>query len=300
MHQALVVVVDDAGHVVWSAGDPQAVIYPRSAVKPLQAAGMVRAGLSLPGPWLALACSSHSGEPFHLAAVEQMLGSAGLTVADLRCPPDWPLELIAEREYVRAGHVAAPVAMDCSGKHAGMLLTCASRGWPLQDYLRVDHPLQLALRDTVSELAGPIEMTSVDGCGAPLWGLRLSALASAFCALSRTAPEVLEAMRAHPEYVAGTRRDVTTLMRGVPDLVAKDGAEAVQAMGIEVAGRRFGIAVKIVDGADRARSVVAAGVLQSLGVNSAAVADLLERPVLGGGRPVGAVRLAAGALPHRM
>ncbi len=295
VHRGHVVVVDEAGQVVWTAGDPDAVIFPRSAVKPLQAAGMLRAGLSLSGSWLALACASHSGEAFHLRTVEQMLASGGLTVADLGCPADWPLDQVAEREYVAAGGVAAPVAMNCSGKHAGMLLTCVARGWSTHDYLRGEHPLQRVLRDTVCEVAGPIQMTSVDGCGAPLWGLRLSDLARAFRDLPVTAPEVVAAMRAYPEYVAGTRRDITQLISQVPGLVAKDGAEGVQAVSVDVLGRRYGVAVKIADGADRARPVVTAAVLRELGVDAAVLEQALHTPVLGAGKPVGRLRPTFGA-----
>lgn len=294
VHRGLVVIVDDAGGVVAAAGDPQTPIYPRSSVKPLQAAGMLAEGLRLSGSWLALASASHSGEPFHLAAVREMLASVGLGVEDLRCPPDWPLGLQAERAYAAAGHTAASVTMNCSGKHAAMLMTCVARGWPLPTYLEPDHPLQVALRQHVERLAGPITMTSVDGCGAPLWGLRLVNLARAFGRLPDTAGEVVRAMREHPDYVAGTTRDVSQLMRAVPRLVTKDGAEAVQAIGIEVDGRRYGIVLKIADGSDRARAVVAAEALRFLGVEAPVLADLANVPVLGGGRPVGMMRPVEG------
>ena len=293
-HHGFVVIVDEAGDIVHAVGDPQTPIYPRSTVKPLQSAGMLAAGLDISGKWLALASASHSGEPFHLATVAQMLEAVGLTAQDLRCPADWPFGLAAERDYAASGQLAAPIAMNCSGKHAAMLMTCVARGWSLSDYLDPQHPLQVALRAHVEELAGPIMMTSTDGCGAPLWGLRLVNLARAFAALPETAPRVVSAMRQFPEYVGGTTRDVTALMRGVPGLVAKDGAEAVQAMSVEVNGARYGIALKIADGGDRARAVVAAGALRYLGATAEVLADQVRVPVLGGGRPVGEVRLAAG------
>jgi L-asparaginase II len=294
MHRGLLVIVDGAGDVVFAAGDPQTPIYPRSSVKPLQAAGMLAAGLALSGSRLALASASHSGEPFHLAAVQEMLGQVGLGVEALRCPPDWPYGVDASRAYIAAGHKAAPVAMNCSGKHAAMLMTCVARDWPLTSYLEADHPLQLSLREYVEAQAGPILMSSVDGCGAPLWGLRLVNLARAFAGLAGAAPEVVAAMRAHPDYVGGTTRDVSQLMRAVPDLVTKDGAEAVQAIGVEVNGERFGIALKIADGTDRARPIVAAAALRFLGVDAPLLDDLEFVPVLGGGRPVGQMGMAAG------
>lgn len=284
VHRGHVVVVDEAGEVVAALGDPRAVMYPRSAVKPLQALGMLRCGLDIDGRWLALASASHSGESFHRQTVVEMLGSVGLTVDDLRCPSDWPYGLDAEREYVAAGGQAARVAMNCSGKHAAMLMTCVARDWPIETYLGPEHPLQVQLRATVEELAGPVQMASTDGCGAPLWGLRLDDLARSFVRISDT--PVAAVMRGFPEYVGGTTRDVTRAMREVPTLVAKDGAEAVQAMTVMVDGRRYGIALKIVDGADRARAVAAAGVLNDLGL----AASGAEVPVLGGGRPVGEMR----------
>lgn len=293
-------VVDDAGATVFAAGSPDSPFYPRSAVKPLQAAGMLRAGLDLAGSWLALASASHSGEPFHLAAVEAMLSSVGLDPDALQCPADWPLGVEAAEAYVAAGQTRARVAMNCSGKHAAMLMTCAQRGWPTSTYLAPEHPLQTLLRDTVEELAGPVTMTSTDGCGAPLWGISLTQLARAFVALPVTAPQVARAMTEYPEYVGGSTRDVTLLMRGVPTLVTKDGAEAVQALSVEVGGRRYGVALKIADGSDRARSVVAASALGWLGMENPVIADFVERPVLGGGRPVGAIRLASGVFSARM
>lgn len=300
VHRGLVVIVDEVGEVVLAVGEPDTAIYPRSALKPLQAAGMLSAGLELSGSWLALASASHSGESFHRAGVAQMLAAVGLSADDLQCPADWPYDVAAEREYVAAGHTASRVAMNCSGKHAAMLMTCVHRDWPVADYLAPDHPLQVSLRATIEELAGPIEMASTDGCGAPLWGLSLVDLARSFARLPAAAPLVVHAMQEFPEYVGGTTRDVSHLMRAVPTLAAKDGAEGVQAMSVKVAGRLFGVAVKIADGTDRARAVVAAAALQWLGVSTPAVIDHLERPVLGGGRPVGALRMAPGALPPRM
>lgn len=294
VHRGLLVIVDGSGQVVFAAGDPETPIYPRSSVKPLQAAGMLAAGLELSGSWLALASASHSGEPFHLAAVHEMLARVGLGVEALRCPPDWPYAPDASRAYIAAGHPESSVAMNCSGKHAAMLMTCVTRGWPLSSYLDADHPLQVSLREYVQAQAGPILMSSVDGCGAPLWGLRLANLARAFAGLPESAPEVEAAMRAHPDYVGGTTRDVSQLMRAVPSLVTKDGAEAVQAIGVEVNGQRFGIALKIADGSDRARPIVAAEALRFLGVRSPVLDDLARVPVLGGGRPVGQMHMAPG------
>lgn len=291
VHRGHVVVVDEAGAVVRAWGDPEAVIYPRSAVKPLQATAMVEAGLPLTGSELALACASHSGESFHRAAVAEVLAAGGLSEADLACPPDLPYGEPARREYLAQGLAPTRLAMNCSGKHAAMLRTCQAQGWPLAGYLDPAHPLQVHIRAVLEQMAGtPITTTSVDGCGAPLWPLPLAALARAFVALPERCPAVAEAVREYPEHTGGTTRDVTHLMRGVPGLVAKDGAEAVQAMVLSTDAGRFGIALKISDGADRARPVAAAAVLRELGVEAPVLQEHLHLPVLGGGRPVGALR----------
>lgn len=300
VHRGWVVVVDDSGHVVRAWGAPETPIYPRSTLKPLQAAGMLGAGLTVSGPWLALSAASHSGEPFHLRAVEEMLASGGFHVDDLQCPPDWPLGLEAEREYAAQGCGPARVAMNCSGKHAAMLLTCRSQGWATDTYLAQEHPLQVALRDLVEQATGGIEMTSTDGCGAPLWGVSLVGLARAFAGLPDLAPDVTKAMSAYPEYVGGTTRDVTQLMHSVDGLVTKDGAEAVQGISVQINGQRFGVALKIADGADRARPVVAAAVLQWLGLDAPILDTQVRRPVLGGGRPVGEIRMVEGVLAQSM
>lgn len=297
VHLGHVVVVDAGGDVVLAAGDPDGIVYPRSSVKPLQAAAMLAAGLALQGSDLALACASHSGEPFHLRGVEDMLTAAGLDAQALQCPPDLPYGEQARNTYLAAGRGPSRVAMNCSGKHAAMLATCQARGWPLATYLDPGHPLQQAIRATIEHCAGSAAVTaSVDGCGAPLWAVPLVGLARAFATLPELSPQVVTAVRDYPEYTGGTTRDITHLMRGVPGLVAKDGAEGVQAMVLDHDGRRFGAALKIADGAQRARPVVAAAVLHALGVRAAILDEHLHTPVLGGGRPAGEVRVASGWL----
>ncbi len=295
-HRGHVVVVDQSGAVVAHLGDPDHVVYPRSAVKPLQAAGMLQLGLDADGSSLALAAASHSGEPFHIEGVRELLRRAGLTQSALQCPADLPYGAAAREAFLAAGSQPTPVVMNCSGKHAAMLWTCVTNGWNPEEYLLPDHPLQRYLRDTIASLAGaPAEPLSTDGCGAPLYGLPLVGLARALQAMPSTpaGARVGAAMRAYPEFVGGTDRDITHLMRGVPGLVAKDGAEAVQAMVVDVGGRRFGIGVKIEDGAQRARSVVAAATLEALGIVTPVTVEHRRQPVLGGGRPVGWIRPSA-------
>ncbi len=292
VHHGAFVVVDADGHTERSAGDPSAYVFPRSSNKPLQALAMVRAGLDLSPELLAIVCASHSGEPRHIAAVRAVLAAAGLTEADLQNTPSLPLGEAERDAWIRAGNGPASVVQNCSGKHAGMLATCVARGWGRASYRDVGHPLQRAIAATLAELSGePIGPVAVDGCGAPVMALTLAGLARAFGRLA-SAPEgseparVADAMRTHPELVGGTRRDVTALMRGTAGVVAKDGAEGVYAVGLPD-GR--GVAVKIADGADRARTPVLAALLRSLGVASTAYERLEEEPVLGHGQRVGSV-----------
>jgi L-asparaginase II len=294
-HRGHVVVVDGTGSVRAAIGDPTTLIYPRSAVKPLQAAAMLEAGLDLEGSDIALAAASHSGEPFHVAQVREVLGGVGLSEDDLRCPPDLPYGEEARVAHLAAGGGPERVLMNCSGKHAAMLRTCVRNGWPLDSYLDAEHPLQAHIHQRLTQWSGAEpQPTSVDGCGAPLWGLPLVALARAMVGLPAQGAgrRVADAMRHYPEFSGGTTRDVTHLMRGVPGLVAKDGAEAVQAMVVETPSGPFGIAVKIADGGQRARPMVAAAVLSALGLRAPVITEHMSAAVLGGGRPVGTMSAA--------
>ena len=135
-HHGSVVALDSDGGVAWSVGAVDTAVLPRSCNKPLQALGMVRAGLDLPSPLLALACASHSGENFHVAGVREMLAGAGLDESALQTPPDYPLDDAAREAVVRSGGARAPVLMNCSGKHAAMLATCVANGWDPATYRR--------------------------------------------------------------------------------------------------------------------------------------------------------------------
>jgi hypothetical protein len=189
---------------VISVGQTGVPFFPRSANKPLQAAAMLRCGLDLDGELLALAAASHSGEDFHVDGVRKILSGAGLSEDDLRCPPAWPLDPETARRLIARGEGESRIRMNCSGKHAAMLATCAANRWPTAGYLAPGHPLQQAIRRTVEELAGEqVSATGVDGCGAPLFALTLTGLARAFRALVLSAagtPErrVADAMRAYP------------------------------------------------------------------------------------------------------
>lgn len=294
-HRGSVVAIDSPGSVTWARGDVTKPIFPRSCNKPIQAVAMLRAGLDLDGESLALATASHSGEAFHLDGVRRILDRAGLVEDDLQNPPDWPLDHDAMLEHVRTAGEPARLAMNCSGKHAAMLATCAAHGWPTATYRRADHPLQVRIRETLEELAGEtVAATGVDGCGAPLFAVSLTGLARAFRALA-VAPEgtpewrVAEAIRTYPERVSGTRRDEATLIRGVPGLLAKAGAEGCYAAALPD-GRAA--ALKIEDGGSRARPVVMAAALRRLCIDEDVLGEIGQATVLGGSDPVGTVRPA--------
>jgi L-asparaginase II len=297
-HRGSVVALDADGAVVEAVGDVEAPMLPRSCNKPLQAVGMVRAGLDLDGELLALACASHSGEPFHVEGVRRILDAAGLPVEALQTPPDYPLDDDERDAVLRAGGAREPILMNCSGKHAAMLLTCVVNDWPTDSYLDPAHPLQQAIAATFADLTGePIAVVAVDGCGAPLLGTSLTGLARAFAQVATVTDaaerRVADAIRRHPAYVSGTRRDERVLLEAVPGAVAKAGAEGCYALALPD-GRAA--ALKIDDGAVRARPVVMAALLRRLGwdtgpgVDTDAVRRTGRAPLLGGETAVGEIR----------
>ncbi|MEW1632028.1 asparaginase [Streptomyces sp. NPDC089173] len=294
-HRGSLVLLAADGSVEYALGDPAAPVFPRSSNKPMQAAAILRAGLELAGERLALAAASHSGEPFHLELVAKMLAEHGLSADDLQTPPDLPLDPVAAEAYLAAGNVRERITMNCSGKHAAMLAACVRNGWDTASYLDPVHPLQLLVGQVVAEAAGePVASLGTDGCGAPLMAIGLTGLARAFRSFVLAEPgsaerRVADAMRAHPEYVAGTRRPDTWLMSEVPGTLSKMGAEAVQAVAL-ADGRA--LAFKIDDGATRALGPVLARALELLGVDAPVVARIGRSPLLGGAVEVGEIRAA--------
>ncbi|QIG44667.1 asparaginase [Nocardioides anomalus] len=299
-HRGSLVALAADGSPAWSVGDVSSPVLPRSSNKPLQALGMVRLGLDLPPELLALACASHSGEPFHIEGVRRILAVGGLEESALQNVPDYPLDDAAREAAIRAGEQRRPVLMNCSGKHAAMLLTCVVNGWDTATYLDPEHPLQRGIAETFAEVTGePVAVTAVDGCGAPLLSASLTGLARGFRALAvaTEGPEqrIADAIRSHPEYVSGTTRDERRLLTAVPGAIGKAGAEACYAVALPD-GRAY--ALKIDDGGARARPVVMAealrrdGVPTEAGVDAAALTDTGHVPVLGAGEPVGEVRSA--------
>src|SRR3954451_16137942 len=229
VHSGAVVCLDRSGDIAYAAGAPSVVIYPRSANKPMQAEAMVRAGLRLPPPLLALVCASHDGTPMHIEAARAILSSGDVAESALANTPDLPLDVASRDAVLRTGGLRASILQNCSGKHAGMLVCCSCNEWPTDEsYLSAEHPLQRRITAVISELAGEdVAHVGVDGCGAPAHAFSLVGLARAFAAVSIARGEVAAAMTGHPDMVGGERRDVTAVMRGVPGLLAKDGAEGV-------------------------------------------------------------------------
>lgn len=278
VHYGSMVVLGPEGEVLFSAGEPDAVIYPRSAMKPVQAAAMVRLGLRLPPHLLALAASSHSGEDQHVDGVLRMLTEAELSVDDLRNPVGRPLDPEVRDVHLAAGEPASRVVQNCSGKHAAMLATAKLNGWPLAGYLAPEHPLQRSIAETVTDLTGekPAHV-AVDGCGAPLFAVTLRGLAGAASAIATAQPptaeaEVAAAIRRHPEMLGGSDRGVTRMIQQVPGVIAKDGYE-----GVLVAALPDGsaVAVKVADGAPRPREQLTAAGLALCGVDPRVINPLL-------------------------
>jgi L-asparaginase II len=291
-HAALVVALRPDGSPTLSLGEVDAVIFPRSSNKPLQAVALLDAGWEPPDEeCLALATASHSGFPPHLEVVRRTLSAAGLDETHLRTPAMLPLDLDAAHDLLRGGGEATQLTMNCSGKHAAMLATCVANGWPTEGYLALDHPVQQAITRGIERLAGEqVPHVAVDGCGAPQHALTLTGLARAFAALATgdgSSRRTAESMRAHPDLVGGAGREVTRLIAGIPGLVAKDGAEGVFAAALPDGSAA---AVKVVDGATRAAVPVLVEALRALGVQEPVLDELATTPVLGGGVPVGELR----------
>jgi L-asparaginase II len=290
-----VLTVDPDGGTVFAAGATDSPLFPRSSNKPLQLVGMLRAGLELSAPDLALGAASHSGEQQHVRRVRDLLLTARLPESALVCPPSLPIGEDAAAAVLRAGGGPSRAFMNCSGKHVAMLLTCEVNGWPTDSYADPAHPLQKSIQATIEDLAGEnVAATGVDGCGAPLFALSLRGLTTAFRRLVTSPPgtperAVADAMRAHPELVGGTGRDVTRLMAGIPGLLAKDGAEGVYAAALPDGSA---VALKIDDGASRARVPVMVRELTRLGLAAGVLDELAEPEIRGGGRPVGCLRVA--------
>ena len=251
LHLGHLIVLNADGSTYLSKGSPELPIYPRSSIKSLQAAAMLKAGLKVEANELAIICASHSGSQNHIDLVIKMLTSRGISTSQLKNAVD---KQLGEKEKFSWGEKpASQLAQNCSGKHAGMLITCQQNGWEMESYLDLNHPLQVAIKNEIEALASEkVSAVSVDGCGAPLFAISLVGLARAISNLVKSKDDlnqqIVLACTKFPELVAGDGRLTTRMMRAVPGMFMKEGAE-----GVQVCALRDGrvIAIKIIDGSWR-------------------------------------------------
>ncbi|HEU4401813.1 MAG TPA: asparaginase [Candidatus Polarisedimenticolia bacterium] len=297
VHYGAIALVDAQGHLVASIGAPDEVTFLRSAAKPAQILPLLASGVGdrfgFTDAEIAVMIGSHGGEPFHVDAVQSILGKIGLDETALQCGAHAPYHRPSARALRAAG--ASPTALhnNCSGKHAGMLALSVALGAPVATYVDPVHPVQVRIRAAVESLAGlgaGGARLAVDGCSAPTFAVPLRAAALLFARLvapEGVGPEIagaaqraVAAMRRHPEMIAGTDRLCTALMReGGAGLIAKIGAEGIYGLGFARDGRGFGLALKIADGeGQRSRHTAAIEALRQVGVLSqAAAASLAAR-----------------------
>jgi len=302
----------ESGRATIVRGDRHRFVYYRSASKPLQALEVVLAGAAdaygLAPHELALAAGSHNAEPRHVEAARSILAKAGVEESALACGGHRSIDPDTAFAQRRDRVPLTPILSNCSGKHAAMLAAAKHRGDPLDGYLDPDHPVQRAIRDHVAAFAG-LEPASIqvglDGCGAPAFAVPLEAMARSIARFGApdadvpgpragAARRIGDAMRAHPEMVAGHERFDTDLMTSTGGRVlAKAGAEGVHV--VAVPERAIGIAVKVDDGSDRGYRAVVVELLRRLGVLADDVADgLRER------HGPAAIRSLAGAPAGRL
>ena len=313
-HRGAVCVADADGGVVLGIGDIGRPVFPRSAVKAIQALPLVESGaadaLGFGPRELALACASHSGEKAHAALAAAMLASAGLDETALECGAHWPSRQEAALELAGEGGRPSALHNNCSGKHAGFLCTCRHLGIDHHGYVRPDHGAQQAVRAAMEAVTGAVhaaDACGTDGCSIPTYAVPLKNLAHGFARMAtgiglgperaRAAKRLIDACMAEPFLVAGTGRLDTRLMAAAGGRVmVKTGAEGVYCGAVPELG--LGIAVKCDDGAGRAAEVIVAAVLQRLTAADAtlsAAIGAMVRPVLTNwnGIAVGALRPTA-------
>ncbi len=279
-HRGAVAVADAQGRIVLALGNVRRPIFPRSAIKPLQAIPLIESGaadaLGLTDCELAVVCASHSGERVHLDAVRNILAKAGLDENDLACGAQWPLSERATRELERASERPRAIHNNCSGKHAGMLATAVHLGVEPRGYERPEHPVQVEITRVVSGVcAVRLEQSDmgIDGCSVPTWAMPLGSLAQGVARYAsgkglspvraQAAQRLMDACLAAPVMVAGEGRFDTAIMRKLaPSVLVKGGAEGVHCAAMPEVG--LGVVVKIDDGAKRAVEMVMMTLLSSL------------------------------------
>jgi L-asparaginase II len=267
LHLGHLIVLNPDGTTYLSKGSPELAFYPRSAVKSLQASAMLKAGLTVSDEELAIICASHSGNQIHIDLVTKMLAKRDIPLSALKNATDKPL---GEKEKISWGDKpGTQLTQNCSGKHAGMLITCLQNGWDIDTYLEMNHPLQIAIKNEIELLAGEkVSASTFDGCGAPLFAISLTGLAKSISTIVKSNEaiykQIVAACTEYPELVAGEGRLTTRMMRAVPGLFMKEGAE-----GIEVCALSDGrvIAIKIIDGSWRPVAPIIMEVFKRWGVS---------------------------------
>lgn len=271
-HAGVLALARPDGSLAASLGDMEAPVFPRSAIKPLQALPLLESGAAdrfgFGASEIALACASHSGTLRHAALVESVLARAGLTPAALGCGAHEPMDAAAARALIRSGAAPSALHHNCSGKHAGMLATAVHMGEPVDGYWRPDHPVQLRIRAVLEDMTGcrlDADVCGIDGCSVPNWAIPPAALATAFARLAtghglppdraRAAVRIAQACWAEPELVAGPGRlDTVMMARLGGEVLMKSGAEGVYCGAMP--RRALGFALKIDDGAKRGAEAV--------------------------------------------
>ncbi|MBR0556378.1 asparaginase [Ciceribacter sp. L1K23] len=276
-HRGLAVVIDAGGKVMFSAGEVDAPVFPRSACKAMQALPLVESGAAdaygFGNRELALACSSHSGEDAHAELAASMLAKAGRDVATLECGAHWSFDQATLIHQARTMEKPTALHNNCSGKHSGFICACSHIGYDPKGYVGYDHPLQADIRGVMEALTGAVldaDSCGVDGCSIPTYAVPLSALADGFGRMltgrglapvrAAASRRLIEACMAEPFYVAGTKRFCTRLMEIAPaKIFAKTGAEGVFCALLPDQG--LSLAVKCEDGTTRAAESMIAALL---------------------------------------
>jgi len=279
-HRGSLCIVRGEGEPIVALGDVTSPLYPRSAIKVLQALPLVESGAAdaygLSDKELALACASHNGEVMHTQTAGAMLARLGLSKSDLVCGSHWPSYEEAARELAISGEYPSSLHNNCSGKHAGMLTLATHLKASVQGYEHVDHPVQRQVRQAIEDMSGEVtstELCGIDGCSLPTWAMPLRGLARAFArlaTLSGLAParaaackRLIHACTSEPQMVEGTGRFGTGVMGALGAAVfAKGGAEGVYCTAFPEQG--IGMALKMDDGARRGSEAVAAHVMASV------------------------------------
>ena len=289
-HRGHIVAVLPEGEIVALLGAPETVTYLRSSAKPHQAIPLIVSGAAdrfgFNEKEIALACASHSGEPIHVDVVTSMLNKIGLPPDALKCGSHEPFSVEAARELKSKGKEPSVLHNNCSGKHAGMLALALHLGEPVETYNQPEHPVQLAIGKVISQFSGIVLQdiaVGTDGCGVPVFGITVKAMALMYARLvsppgefdeetKNACARIVAAMMAHPELIGGTkdRLDTEMMQAASGRLISKVGAEGVYTVGVLPSGdwpKGFGLALKIEDGDDhRARPVVVIESLRQLGI----------------------------------